>query len=52
MRSWPKGDDTVTCCDIVCRREAGWAVVEGVPHEWVWHSTAGFEWGYGGSGPG
>lgn len=31
----------MTCCDIVCRREAGRAVVEGVPHEW----------GYGGSGP-
>ena len=41
------GDDTVTCCDIVCRREAGRAVVEGVPHAWVWHSPAGFEWGYG-----
>lgn len=26
-------------------------MVEGVPHEWVWHSPDGFEWGYGGSGP-
>ena len=39
----------MTCCDIVCRRESGRAVVEGVPHEW--HSPTGFEWGYGGSGP-
>ena len=37
--------------DVVCRREAGSAVVEGVKQEWVWHSPAGFEWGYGGSGP-
>ena len=28
----------MTCCDIVCQREAGRAVVVGVPHEWVWHS--------------
>ena len=41
----------MTCCDIVCRRDAGRAVVEGVPHVWVWHSPTGFEWGYGGSGP-
>ena len=41
----------MTCCDIVCQREAGRAVVEGVPHEWVWHSPAGCEWGYRGSGP-
>ena len=40
----------MNCCDIVCRREAGRVVVEGVPHEWVWHSPTGFEWGYGGSG--
>ena len=45
------GEHAVTCCDILCRREAGRAVVEGVPHEWVWHSPAGCEWGYGGSGP-
>ena len=37
--------------DVICRREAGIAVVEGVEQEWVWHSPAGFEWGYGGSGP-
>ena len=41
----------MSCCDIVCRREAGRAVIEGVPHEWVWHSPTGFEWVYGGSGP-
>ena len=37
--------------DVICRREAGSAVVEGVSQEWVWHSPTGFEWGYGGSGP-
>ena len=37
--------------DIVCERADGLAVVTGVAHEWVWHSPAGFEWGYGGSGP-
>ena len=37
--------------DIVCRREAGVVRVEGVTQTWVWHSPAGFEWGYGGSGP-
>ena len=37
--------------DIVCRREAGVVRVEGVTHRWVWHSPAGFEWGYGCSGP-
>ena len=44
----------MSCCDIVCivcRRDAGRALVEGVPHEWVWHRPTGFEWGYGGSGP-
>ena len=41
----------MTCCDTVCRREGGRAVVAGVPHEPVWHSPAGFEWGYGESGP-
>ena len=37
--------------DVICRREAGSAVVEGVKQEWVWHSPSGFEWGSGGSGP-
>ena len=37
--------------DVICRREAGSATVEGITQEWVWHSPAGFEWGYGGSGP-
>ena len=37
--------------DVVCRRVAGMAMVEGVRREWVWHSPDGFEWGYGGSGP-
>ena len=38
--------------DVVCRRgPEGAAHVEGVAHLWVWHSPAGFEWGYGGSGP-
>ncbi len=37
--------------DVICRREAGYAVVEGIGQEWVWHSPSGFEWGYGGSGP-
>ncbi len=41
----------MSCCDIVCRRDDGRAVVEGVPHVWVWHSPTGFVWGYGGSGP-
>ena len=37
--------------DIVCRREAGVARVEGVMHRWVWHSPAGFDWGCEGGGP-
>ena len=37
--------------DIVCERVDARAVLTGVPHEWVWHSPGGFEWGYGGSGP-
>ena len=37
--------------DVVCRREAGSAVVEGVQQEWAWHNSVGFEWGNGGSGP-
>ena len=37
--------------DVVCRREAGSAVVESVQQEWGWHNSAGFEWGNGGSGP-
>ncbi len=37
--------------DVICRREAGSAIVEGITQDWVWHSPAGFEWGYGGSGP-
>ena len=37
--------------DIVCRRESGVVRVEGVTQIWVWHSPAGFEWRYGGSGP-
>ncbi len=37
--------------DVICRREAGYAVVEGISQEWVWHSPSGFEWGHGGSGP-
>ena len=41
----------IAVSDIVCRREAGVVRVEGVTHRWVWHSPAGFEWGYGGSGP-
>ena len=41
----------MTSTNIVCRREADRAVVEGVGHKWVWHSATGFEWGYGGSGP-
>ena len=41
-----------TMPDIVCRRGCdGTAVVEGLRHDWVWHSPTGFEWGYGGSGP-
>ena len=37
--------------DVICRREAGRTIVEGISQEWVWHSPTGFEWGYGGSGP-
>ena len=37
--------------DVICRREAGSAVVEGTGQEWVWHSPSGFEWGCGGRGP-
>ena len=37
--------------DVICRREAGSAIVEGIRQEWVWRSPSGFEWGYGGSGP-
>ena len=37
--------------DVICCRDAGHAVVEGVKHEWVLHSPTGFEWGYGGRGP-
>ena len=38
--------------DVVCRRtREGRVRVEGVAHLWTWHSPAGFEWGYGGSGP-
>lgn len=35
--------------DVICRREAGSAIVEGISQEWV--SPSGFEWGCDGSGP-
>jgi hypothetical protein len=38
---------------IVLRRgPKGEAIAEGVAHRFVVHSPTGFEWGYGGSGPG
>ena len=30
--------------DVICRREAGNAIAEGITQEWVWHSPTGFEW--------
>ena len=36
--------------DIICRRERGKPVVN-IPQKIKHHSPAGFEWGYGGSGP-
>ncbi len=36
--------------DIILRRVNGYATAN-VPHAIVFHSPAGFEWGYGGSGP-
>lgn len=37
--------------DIVCRRADDGTANVNVPHRIVDHSPAGFEWGYGGSGP-
>ena len=37
--------------DIARRREAGLVRVEDAAQAWAWHSPAGFEWGFGGSGP-
>ena len=36
--------------DIICRRTAN-GLETNVPHTWKLHSPAGFEIGYGGSGP-
>lgn len=37
--------------DIVCYRDARREIHVNIPQQRVWHSPAGFEWGYGGSGP-
>lgn len=37
--------------DIILKRDPLGGIITNVPHAWVYHSPAGFEWGYLGSGP-
>jgi len=37
--------------DVICKRGEGWNKYTNIPQIEVYHSPAGFEWGYGGSGP-
>lgn len=43
MGRWIRGKNPMPLEDVICFREVGNAVVEGVKQEWVWHSPAGFE---------
>lgn len=45
------GVPPITDAGLICRRLADGRAAANVPHIVKYHSPAGFEWGYGGSGP-